>query len=121
MISQKVKKRLFIRRERAAPLPPLEVNSSGPTLTEARRLIALGLLAEKIDALAENPFLGKPLGNKMGLDLTGFYKLYVSRKKYPLVYRLEKQYLEFIEIIGIGKREKQELYKRIFKHLAKLA
>jgi mRNA interferase RelE/StbE len=78
-------------------------------------------VAKKIDALAENPFLGKPLGNKMGLDLTGFYKLYVSRKKYRIVYRLEKQYLEVIEIIGIGKREKQEIYKLIFKRLAKLA
>jgi mRNA interferase RelE/StbE len=77
-------------------------------------------VTKKIDALAENPFLGKPLGNKLGLDLTGFYKLYASRKKYRIVYRLGKNYLEVIEIFGIGKREKKEIYKLIVKRLEKL-
>jgi mRNA interferase RelE/StbE len=77
-------------------------------------------VAKKIDALAENPFLGKSLGNKFGLDLTGFYKLYAFRKKYRIVYRLGKNYLEVIEIFGIGKREKEEIYKLIVKRLEKL-
>lgn len=75
------------------------------------------VVAKEIDALSENPFLGKPLGNKMGLDLTGFYKLYAARKKYRIVYRLLKDYLEVIEIIGIGKREKEAVYKLILKRL----
>ena len=66
-------------------------------------------VGKKIDALAENPFLGKPLGNKLGLDLTGFYKLYAFRKKNRIVYRRRKNYLEVIEIIGIGKREKEKI------------
>jgi mRNA interferase RelE/StbE len=74
-------------------------------------------VGRKIDALAENPFLGKPLGNKMGLDLTGFHKLYAARKKYRIVYRLEKRYLELVEIVGIGKRDKEEIYKLIVKRL----
>lgn len=74
-------------------------------------------VAKKIDTLSENPFLGKPLGNKMGLDLSGFFKLYVSKKKIRIVYRLLKDYLEVIEIIGIGKREKEEVYKLIFRRL----
>jgi mRNA interferase RelE/StbE len=41
--------------------------------------------AKKIDTLSENPFLGKPLGNKMGIDLTGFYKLYFARKRYRIL------------------------------------
>jgi mRNA interferase RelE/StbE len=77
-------------------------------------------VGKRIDALAENPFLGKPLGKKMGLDLTGFYKLYAARKKYRIVYRLHKEYLELVEVIGIGKREKEEIYKLIFHRLAKL-
>lgn len=77
-------------------------------------------IGKKIDALAENPFLGKPLGNKMGLDLTGFYKLYGARKKYRIVYRLEQKHLEVIEIVGIGKREKEEIYKLIVKRLQSL-
>jgi len=74
-------------------------------------------VAKRIDALAENPFLGKPLGNKMGLDLTRFFKLYAAKKKYRIVYRFLKDYLEVIEIIGIGKREKEEVYKLILRRL----
>jgi mRNA interferase RelE/StbE len=74
-------------------------------------------VAKKIDALSENPFLGKPLGNKMGLDLTGYFKLYASKKKIRIVYRLLKDYLEVIEVIGIGKRAKEEVYKLILRRL----
>lgn len=74
-------------------------------------------IVKKIDALSENPFLGKPLGNKMGLDLTVFFKLYLAKKKIRIVYRLLKDYLEVIEIIGIGKREKEEDYKLILRRL----
>ena len=77
-------------------------------------------IVKKIDALSENPFLGKPLGNKLGMDLTGFFKLYAARKKYRIVYRILKGRLEVIEIIGIGKREKAEIYKLIFRRLQDL-
>lgn len=77
-------------------------------------------VAKKIDALINNPFLGKPLGNNFGINLTGFYKLYISKKKYRIVYRLIGDYLEVIEIIAIGKREKGEVYKMAFKRLTKL-
>jgi mRNA interferase RelE/StbE len=30
-------------------------------------------VARNIDDLADNPYLGKPLGNKFGVNLTGFY------------------------------------------------
>jgi mRNA interferase RelE/StbE len=75
-------------------------------------------VAKKIDALSENPLLGKPLRNKLGMDLTGFFKLYAARKKYRIVYRFLKGRLEVIEIIGIGKREKEEIYKLILKRLS---
>jgi mRNA interferase RelE/StbE len=77
-------------------------------------------IAKKIDALSENPFLGKPLGNKLGMDLTGFFKLYAARKKYRIVYRLLQGRLEVVETIGIGKREKAEIYKLIFKRIQDL-
>jgi mRNA interferase RelE/StbE len=77
-------------------------------------------VAEKIDALAENPFLGKPFGKKYGMDLTGFYKIYVSKKKYRIVYRLIGKYIEVIEIVGIGKREKEEVYRLVARRLRKL-
>jgi mRNA interferase RelE/StbE len=77
-------------------------------------------VTKKIDALADNPFLGKPLGKKYGVDLTGFYKLYVSKKKYRIVYRLIGKHIEVIEIVGIGKRDKEEVYKLVSRRLKKL-
>jgi mRNA interferase RelE/StbE len=75
---------------------------------------------KKIDALSENPLLGKPLGNKLGMDLTGFYKLYIAKKKYRIVYRLFGERIEVIEIIGIGRRDKEEIYRLVAKRLRKL-
>jgi mRNA interferase RelE/StbE len=77
-------------------------------------------VAEKIDTLADNPFLGNPLGNKFGMDLTGFYKLYAAGKRYRIVYRLAGGRVEVVETVGIGKREKQEIYKLVAKRLKKL-
>jgi len=74
-------------------------------------------VAKKIDAFAENPFIGRPLGNKFGIDLTGFYKLYVAKKRYRIVYRLAGEHIEVIEIVGIGKREKEEIYRLVAKRL----
>jgi mRNA interferase RelE/StbE len=77
-------------------------------------------IAKKIDALVENPFLGEPLGNKFGINLTGFYKLYAIKKKYRIAYHLVGDRLEIIEIIAIGKRDKEEVYRLVAKRLKKL-
>lgn len=73
---------------------------------------------KKIDELENNPFLGYKLGSKFNIDLTGFFKIYAHSKKYRIVYRLlnDKQ-IEIIEIWGIGKREKEEIYRIIGKRL----
>lgn len=75
--------------------------------------------AKKISALSENPFLGRPLGNKLGIDLTGFYKLYFDKKRYRIVYRLVGEKIEIIEIFGIGKRDKEKVYKLVARRLKK--
>jgi mRNA interferase RelE/StbE len=67
-------------------------------------------VSKKIHSLSENLLLGKPLGNKIGLDLTGCYKLYAYKKRYRIVYRLIGEYIEVIEIIAIGKRDKENVY-----------
>ena len=74
-------------------------------------------VASKIDALADNPFLGKPLGTRGNINLTGLYKLYVAKKTYRIVYRLVGKEIEVVEIIGIGKRDKQQIYKLIVKRV----
>jgi mRNA interferase RelE/StbE len=76
--------------------------------------------AKKIDALTNNPFIGKPLGNKLGVDLTGFYKLYFDKKRYRIVYRLVGDTIEIIEIFAIGKRDKEKIYKLVAHRLKKL-
>jgi mRNA interferase RelE/StbE len=73
---------------------------------------------KKLDELAENPFLGEKLGHKFNIDLTGFLKIYIHGKKYRIVYRLiSPEKVEIIEIWGIGKREKEEIYKMIGKRI----
>jgi len=78
------------------------------------------LVNKKIDRLAENPFLGEKLGNKFNLDLTGFYKLYAAKKKIRIVYRLiTPSQIEIVEIWGIGKRDKGEIYRIIGERIRK--
>ena len=74
---------------------------------------------DKIDKLKENPYLGEALGNKNNIDLSGFYKIYVAKKSYRIVYRILKEKIEIVEIWGIGKRNKMEIYKIIEKRLIK--
>ena len=74
-------------------------------------------VTKRIDVLSENPFIGKPLGNVMGINLTGYYKLYAARKRYRIVYHLVGNCLEIVEIVGIGKRERSEIYKIVAKRL----
>ena len=69
---------------------------------------------KRLSKLEKNPLLGLPLGNKANMDLTGFYKLYACKKKIRIVYRLlTPEKIEVIEIWGIGKCEKMEIYKNI--------
>ncbi|MDR2394236.1 MAG: type II toxin-antitoxin system mRNA interferase toxin, RelE/StbE family [Treponema sp.] len=74
---------------------------------------------EKIDTLKEDPFLGESLGNKNNIDLSGYYKIYVEKKAYRIVYRIIKDKIEIIEIWGIGKRDKMEIYKIIGQRILK--
>jgi mRNA interferase RelE/StbE len=67
------------------------------------------VVLKKLIKLESNPFLGKPLGNKAGIDLTGYYKLYVSGKGIRIVYQVIEQKL-IISFISIGKREDLSAY-----------
>lgn len=76
---------------------------------------------KKAISLQDNPFLGDPLGNKLGLDLTGYYKLDVAKKTYRIIYRLIGEEIEVVEIVGIGKRDKEEIYRLVAKRLKGIA
>ena len=75
---------------------------------------------EKIDKLKDDAYIGEELGNKNNIDLTGYYKIYVAKKKYRIVYRIVKDEIEIIEIWGIGKRDKLEVYKNVGKRIKKI-
>ena len=76
------------------------------------------LVNKKIEEIERNPFLGEKLGNKFNIDLTGFLKTYVASKKYRIIYRLlSPEKVEIVEIWGIGKREKEEIYRTIATRL----
>ena len=77
------------------------------------------LVNDKIDKLKENPFLGEELGNRNNINLTGYYKIYIDKKRYRIVYRIVKNEIEIIEIWGIGKRDKMKIYKDVKKRISK--
>ena len=79
---------------------------------------SIKILADKIlDKLEKNPFLGEELGNKNNMDLTGYYKLFFDKKRYRIIYRIQKNEIEIIEIWGIGKNDKMEIYRDIYKRI----
>lgn len=72
----------------------------------------------KIEELKENPFLGERLRHKFNIDLTSFYKIYAHGRKFRIVYRMiTPEKIEVLEIWGIGKLEKEEIYRTIGKRL----
>lgn len=77
------------------------------------------IAAKQLDKLAERPELGEPLGRRMGIDLTGYRKIYFGKKSYRIVYEVRKQRLVIL-VIGIGKREREEIYREVSDRLKKL-
>lgn len=74
------------------------------------------IAAKQIDKLSERPELGEPLGKRMGIDLTGYRKIYFGKRAYRIVYEIQRQRL-IILIIGIGKRERAEIYREVAQRL----
>lgn len=74
------------------------------------------IAAKQIDKLVERPELGEPLGKRMGIDLTGYRKIYFGKKGYRIVYEIQRQRLVIL-IIGIGKRERAEIYREVARRL----
>jgi mRNA interferase RelE/StbE len=70
------------------------------------------LVGKQLKALEENPFKGEVLGNKAGIDLTGFYKLYVHKKQIRIVYQVIGDEL-IVFVVAIGKRDGLEVYRNI--------
>ena len=70
-------------------------------------------ILKKLILLETNPFLGKPLGNRAGMDLIGYYKLYAYKRKIRIIYEIQDEAL-IIRVISIGKREDFTVYLQAF-------
>ncbi|MDR4464631.1 MAG: type II toxin-antitoxin system RelE/ParE family toxin [Nitrospira sp.] len=73
-------------------------------------------VAKQLRKLATAPRLGEHLGNRAGLDLTGYYKLYAAKKSIRIVYRIMDQKI-LVEVVAIGKREDLTVYQEALKRL----
>jgi mRNA interferase RelE/StbE len=67
-------------------------------------------VAKQLKKLETLPFLGEHLGNRAGLDLTGYYKLYAAKKGIRIVYRVIEQEV-IVDVVAIGKREDMSVYE----------
>ncbi len=69
------------------------------------------LFAKKLSQIIKNPEIGKNLGNKNNLKLSGLKKVYFDNKRYRIVYEIIEQEI-IIHIVSIGKRDDMEVYKK---------
>ena len=71
---------------------------------------------KKLKQIQNSPELGLPLGNKNNMNLSGFRKFYVAKKRVRIVYEVQNDVLS-IYIIAIGKRDDMEVYKKANERL----
>ena len=64
--------------------------------------------------LERNPKYGAPLGNKAGINLEGYFKLYAAKKRIRIVYQ---EIGHIIKVIAIDKREDMEVYRIALKRI----
>ena len=71
---------------------------------------------KKLKQIQNSPEIGFPLGNKNNMNLSGFRKVYVSKKRVRIVYEVQNEEL-LIYTIAIGKRDAMEVYKKANERL----
>jgi mRNA interferase RelE/StbE len=69
------------------------------------------IFVKKLAQIIENPEMGKDLGNKNTLMLSGLKKVYFDNKRYRIVYEIKENEI-LIHIIAIGKRDDMKVYKQ---------
>ena len=64
--------------------------------------------------LEKDPSYGDPLGNKAGINLDGYFKLYADKKQIRIIYEVVEH---IIKVIAIDKREDMEVYRIALKRI----
>lgn len=104
--------------EEATQNPKFQIVFKRSAYEELKRLdnsVKPKVLAQLLK-LQENPLAGEPLGNKRGINLTGYRKIYVDKGRLRIVWqvRLDKV---VVVILGIGPRDKGEIYRLVADRL----
>ncbi len=72
------------------------------------------LVFKQINKLSSKPELGRNLGRKHGIDLSGYRRIYADRKRIRIVYKIIDDQI-LIHILAIGKREGLKVYQKAGK------
>jgi mRNA interferase RelE/StbE len=75
-------------------------------------------VSKQLKSLEINPHKGKRLGNKYGINLSGYLKLYAVKKQVRIVYTIKEKEI-LVEVISIGMREDFAVYKEAFRRIRK--
>ena len=68
-------------------------------------------VAKKIYKLKKKPELGKTLGRKYGINLTGCRSIRFNKGDQRIVYIIKKNIIQ-VQIISIGNRERESVYQK---------
>lgn len=74
------------------------------------------LVFKQLQKLSRSPKLGDLLGNKSGMDLTGYRKMYVDHKRVRIVYRILEEVI-IVEIIAIAARDEMAVYSKAVQRI----
>ena len=74
-------------------------------------------ILKQLVKLEQNPKYGDPLGNKAGINLEGYFKLYADKKRIRIIY---EEIDHIIKIIAIDKREDMEVYRIALKRIVSM-
>ncbi len=69
------------------------------------------LVFKKLKKIAQNPIIGIDLGNKANMNLTGYKKVYVDKKKVRIVYKIVEDKV-VVYVVVAGKRNDMEVYEK---------
>ena len=69
------------------------------------------LVFKKLKKIAQNPIIGIDLGNKANMNLVGYKKVYVDKKRVRIVYKIVEDKI-VIYVIAVGKRDDMEVYEK---------
>lgn len=71
---------------------------------------------KKLKQIQQSPQIGENLGNKNGMNLSRFKKVYIDKKRVRIVFEVQDDILT-VYTIAIGQRDDMEVYKKAFDRL----